>query len=239
MFGTKDEQALPLMNHMASNGWVCVTANYRLSPHATFPEHLIDCKQALRWIRENVADYGGNPDFVVVTGGSAGGHLAALLALSPNDREYQPGFEEVDTRVRACVPFYGVYDFANRNRSYPHDGLAEVLEERIMKGSREEIPEAWDRASPITRVSEDAPPLFAIHGDSDTLVPVLEARNFVSALSEKARAPVAYAELGGAQHAFELFPSVRTLHSVNAVHRFLAFVYSDYLREQGTDHAAA
>ncbi len=239
MFGTKDEQALPLMNHMASNGWVCVTANYRLSPHATFPEHLIDCKRALRWIREHVADYGGDPDFVVVTGGSAGGHLAALLALSPNDREYQPGFEEVDTRVRACVPFYGVYDFANRNRSYPHDGLVEVLEQRIMKGSLEEIPEAWDRASPITRVSEDAPPLFAIHGDSDTLVPVLEARNFVSALSEKTRAPLAYAELGGAQHAFELFPSVRTLHSVNAVHRFLAFVYSDYLREQGTDRAAA
>ena len=52
MMGTKDEPALPLMNHMASKGWVCVTANYRLSPHATFPEHLIDCKQALRWIRE-------------------------------------------------------------------------------------------------------------------------------------------------------------------------------------------
>jgi acetyl esterase/lipase len=232
IMGTKDEQALPLMNHMAEAGWVCVTTNYRLSPHATFPEHLIDCKRALAWIREHVAEYGGDPDFVVVTGGSAGGHLAALLALSANDPEYQPGFERVDTSVRGCVPFYGVYDFANRNRTYAHDGLVEVLEQRIMKGSREEIPEAWDRASPITRVGADAPPFFAIHGDSDTLVPVGEAREFVKALRHKTRAPLVYAELSGAQHAFELFPSVRTLHAVNAVHRFLAVLYSDHLREQ-------
>jgi acetyl esterase/lipase len=232
MIGTKDEQALPLMNQMAGAGWVCVTTNYRLSPHATFPEHLVDCKRALGWIREHVAEFGGDPDFVVVTGGSAGGHLAALLALSANDPEYQPGFESADTSVRGCVPFYGVYDFANRNRTYGHDGLVQVLEERIMKGSREEIPEAWDRASPITRVGATAPPFFVVHGDCDTLVPVGEAREFVKALHEKTRAPLAYAELGGAQHAFELFPSVRTLHAINAVHRFLAFLYSDYLREQ-------
>ena len=115
----------------------------------------------------------------------------------------------------------------------------EVLEERVMKGSREEMPEAWDRASPITRVNEEAPPLFAIHGDADTLVPVAEARNFVSALGEKTRAPLAYAELGGAQHAFELFPSVRTLHAVNAVHRFLAYLYSDYLRQERPGRSAA
>jgi acetyl esterase/lipase len=233
MIGTKDEQALPLMNQMASSGWVCVTTNYRLSPAATFPDHLVDCKRALRWIREHVAEYGGDPDFVVVTGGSAGGHLAALVALTPNDPEYQPGFEDVDTRVRGCVSFYGVYDFANRNATYPHTGLLEVLEQRVMKGSPTEIPEAWDRASPITRVSEEAPPWFLIHGDCDTLVPVAEARHFVRELAAKTRAPLAYAELGGAQHAFELFPSVRTLHTVNAVHRFLAWLYSDYLRGRG------
>ena len=232
VIGAKDEQALPLMNHMARNGWVCVTANYRLSPHATFPDHLIDCKAALRWIRENVAGFGGDPDFVVVTGGSAGGHLAALVALTANDPEYQPGFPDIDTSVQGCVPFYGVYDFANRNRTYPHTGLMEVLEQRVLKASPDEMPEAWDRASPIARVREDAPPAFVIHGDADTLVPVAEARHFVRALAEKTRAPLAYAELGGAQHAFEIFPSVRTLHTVNAVHRFLAWVYSEHLREK-------
>ena len=70
--------------------------------------------------------------------------------------------------------------------------------------------------------------------DNDTL-----RRGIVRALREKTRAPLVYAELEGAQHAFELFPSVRTLHAVNAVHRFLAYLYSDYLREQGDDREAA
>ena len=56
--------------------------------------------------------YGGDPDFIAITGGSAGGHLAALAALTPNDPEYQPGFEDADTTVQAAVPHYGVYDFA-------------------------------------------------------------------------------------------------------------------------------
>ena len=100
-------------------------------------------------------------------------------------------------------------------------------------------PEAWDRASPITRVNPEAPPWFLIHGDADTLVPVGEARHFAAALASKTRAPLAYAELHGAQHAFELFPSVRTLHAVNAVHRFLAWVQSDHLRQRRAAARAA
>ena len=73
--GDKRQQALPLMMHLSRRGWICVAANYRLSPRATFPEHLIDVKQALRWVRENIAEYGGDPGFVAITGGSAGGHL--------------------------------------------------------------------------------------------------------------------------------------------------------------------
>src|SRR5271166_2220888 len=226
--GTKDEQALPLMNQMASAGWVCVTTNYRLSPAATFPDHLIDCKRALAWIREHVHEYGGDPSFVVVTGGSAGGHLSALVALTPDDLEYQPGFEHANTRVQGCVPFYGVYDFANRNGTHRHMGMIEFLEGRVLKGRRDEIPEMFDRASPITCVGAEAPPFFVIHGESDTLVPVAEAREFVRALREKSRERAAYAELPGAQHAFEIFPSVRTIHTVNAVHRFLAWLESGW-----------
>jgi acetyl esterase/lipase len=230
--GTKNEQALPLMNQMAAAGWVCVTTNYRLSPGATFPEHLIDCKRALAWIREHVAEYGGDPSFVVVTGGSAGGHLAALLALTQGDPEYQPGFEHVDTRVQGCVPFYGVYDFANRNLTQRHSGLSDFLQQHVLKGTPEEIPELWERSSPIARVHGEAPPFFVIHGESDTLIPVAEAREFVKALREKSREPVAYAELPGAQHAFEIFPSVRTIHTVNGVHRFLAWLESGWRRER-------
>lgn len=238
VIGTKNEQAIPLMLHLAARGWVCVTADYRLSPHATFPDHLIDLKRALQWIREHGPEYGANPDFVTVTGGSAGGHLAALVALTGNDPEYQPGFEDVDTSVQGCVPYYGIYDFTNRHNLWHHDALTELLEERIMKASREECPEAYEKASPLSRVHAEAPPFFVIHGTLDTLAPVEEARRFVAALREVSHSPVAYAEIPGAQHAFELFPSLRTTYVIHGVERFLAWVYSQSVRTSRSDGEA-
>ena len=114
MIGEKEQQALPLMYHMAKSGWICVAINYRLSPRAAFPAHIIDVKKAIAWLRENIADYGGNPDFIAITGGSAGGHLSSLAALTGNRSEWQPEFEEADTSIQAAVPFYGVYDFLDR-----------------------------------------------------------------------------------------------------------------------------
>jgi len=224
--GSKNEQGIPLMLHLASRGWVCVSANYRLSPRATFPDHLVDVKRAVQWIREHGEEYGAAPDFLVVTGCSAGGHLAALVALTANDPEYQPGFEQVDTSVRACVAFYGVYDFADRDQVWRHEGLARLLERRVMKVSRAAAPDAYDRASPISRVYPEAPPFFVIHGQLDTLVPVESARRFYDAFRRVTDAPIVYAEIPGAQHAFDIFPSLRSTFVIHGVERFLAWVYS-------------
>jgi acetyl esterase/lipase len=224
VLGSKDEQGLPLMNRLVREGWVCVAVNYRLSPRATFPDHLIDVKRAIAWIREHIAEYGGDPSFVVVTGGSAGGHLAALTALTANDPEYQPGFEDVDTAVDGCVAFYGVYDFTDRHRQYRNRGLGRLLERHVMKAAIAEAREAYERASPMSRVHPDAPPFFVIHGDQDTLVPVEDARHFVAVLRETLRAPVLYAEIPGAQHAFEIFPSLRTALVLQGVGRFAAWL---------------
>jgi len=232
ILGSKNEQGLPLMYHLAARGWVCVSADYRLSPHATFPDHLVDLKRAVKWIREHGAEYGADPDFVVVTGGSAGGHLAALVALTANDPAYQSGFEAVDTSMRACVPFYGVYDFTDRNGLWHHPGLRDLLETRVMKASLEEAPEAYERASPIAHVSPGAPPHFVVHGDHDTMVPVAEARHFCEVFRRTARAPIVYVEVPGAQHAFDLFPSLRSAFVLHGVERFLGYVYSQYLLTQ-------
>jgi acetyl esterase/lipase len=230
MIGTKDTQGLPLMYHLAAQGWVCVNVNYRLSPHATFPDHLLDLKRALAWLREHAAEYGADSGFVAVGGGSAGGHLAALLALTANDPEYQPGFEHADTRVQACVPIYGVYDFVEPGGTWHHRELRPVLERHIMKTTLEEDPKAFEKASPLHRIGPDAPPFFVVHGAADTLVPPEEARAFVRALRERSRALVAYAEIPGAQHAFELFPSVRSQLVRNGVERFLAVAWSEHRR---------
>ena len=66
VIGEKEQQAKPLMYHMAQRGWVCVAINYRLSPKAAFPAHIVDVKKAIAWIREHIGEYGGNPDFIVV-----------------------------------------------------------------------------------------------------------------------------------------------------------------------------
>ena len=227
--GNKQAQAYPLMSHLAERGWLCVAMSYRLSPRATWPDAVVDVKRALAWVKEHIAEFGGDPDFVAITGGSAGGHLSSLTALTPNDPTFQPGFEDADTSVRAAVPFYGVYDWVDDQRT-GHSGLPRLLERMVVKQSLSAAPELYAAASPIRRVSADAPPTFLLHGTSDSLVPVEQARAFAGALREASRAPVVYAELPFAQHAFDFFGSIRSAASAVAVERFLGVVYGDYRR---------
>src|SRR3954471_5170567 len=69
--GDKSQQGLMLMNRMAARGWICVAANYRLAPKNPFPAQIIDVKRAIAWTREHIAEYGGDPSYLVITGGSA------------------------------------------------------------------------------------------------------------------------------------------------------------------------
>ncbi len=224
IIGDKREQGGPLMGHLAERGWVCFAANYRLSPKASFPDHIVDVKRAIAWIREHADEYDADPSFICVTGGSAGGHLAALTALSANDPAFQPGFEQVDTRVDAAVPFYGVYDFRDRAGIRGSQSMEPFLAKRVFKCSSSENPELWDAMSPITRISSDAPPFLVVQGTHDSLVFVEEAREFVRALREKSSQPVHYLEMLGAQHAFDVFHSVRCANAVRAATAFLESV---------------
>jgi acetyl esterase/lipase len=224
MVGSKRQQAYPLMSHLAELGWVCVAINYRLSPRSTWPDHIVDVKRALAWIKEHIAEYGGDPDWIAITGGSAGGHLSALAALTANDPAFQPGFESADTSVRAAVPFYGNYDFTG-NDSVIHPLLVPTLAKYVFKLRRPEIIEAFRAASPITYVSADAPPFFVLHGTNDSLIPIEQARAFTARLRDVSRQPVVYAELPLAQHAFDIFGSARAAHAAVAVEQFLAEIY--------------
>jgi acetyl esterase/lipase len=221
VIGDKKEQGRPLMLHLAARGWVCFAPNYRLSPKATWPEHLVDVKRAIGWVREHGHEYGADPGFLILTGGSAGGHLTALAALTQNDPKWQPGFEDADTTVTACVPYYGVYDIANELASKAgRIREKRVFQKLVMKTQDRAVYEA---ASPIHQVKQ-APPMFVIHGRNDTLVPVEEARLFVERLRAVSSEPVVYLELPGTEHAFDVFPSIRSDHVVRAVGRFCELV---------------
>jgi acetyl esterase/lipase len=202
--------------------------NYRLSPRVAFPDMLIDLKRAIAWIRENADDYGIDPSFIAVTGGSAGGHLTALVALTANDAVYQPGFEDADTTVQAAVPFYGVYDFTNRNGFWFPDTVEQFIAPWVMQKSFEDHPEDYAKASPMDQVRADAPPFLVIHGDKDTLAPVEDARDFVSRLRAVSEQPVHHLELRGAQHAFDIFPSIRCNAVISAVDQYLTSCYEKH-----------
>lgn len=235
VIGDKREQGLPLLNHLAVNGWVGINANYRLAPKAKFPEFLVDLKKAIAWYREHAEEHGADPNFLCVTGGSAGGHLTALVALTANDPEYQPGFEEVDTSMRAAVPFYGVYDLTDRHGRWPKDVVKLFFGPWVIGKKLADDPEAFRKASPMDLVRADAPPFFIIHGSNDTLVPVDDARDFAELLRNISDSPVLYAEMVGAQHAFDVFPSYRTARVIEGVERFLHMIHEQYLAGRTDD----
>ena len=206
--GRKNREARPLLYRLASKGWLCISANYRLLPEAKFPDHLVDLKKVIAWVRENGHKYGADPSTLFVAGSSAGGHLASTAALTQNDPVFQPGFEEADTSVSGVVSLYGYYGSASSNGLQP--------------------------STPIAYINEDAPPFFVTHGDNDTIVIVEDARNFVKKLKTVSSSPVVYAELPGAHHSFDLFHSLRFDAVVNGIESFTAWVISNEKKRKET-----
>lgn len=198
--GGKSREARALLYRFASQGWVCISANYRLSPAAAFPDHHIDAKKVIAWVREHGREYGADPSTVFVSGSSAGAHMAAFAALTPNVPAFQPGFEHVDTSITAAICLYGYYGDLDSDSPFP--------------------------SSPQAYVRADAPPFFVVHGDLDTLVIVKDARAFVERLRSVSSGAVVYAELPGAQHTFDLLHSLRFDTVVAAIEAFAAWVRS-------------
>ncbi|MGE2736179.1 alpha/beta hydrolase [Mycolicibacterium vaccae] len=222
--GMRRPQAYPLLSHLAEHGWVCVSIDYRVSPRNTWPDHIVDVKRALAWIKEHIAEYGGDPNFVAISGGSAGGHLASLVALTADDPQYQPGFEDADTSVVAAVPIYGRYDWISARGSGRKEFLA-FLQRLVVKKPLSGHRQVYVDASPLYRVRSDAPPFFILHGRDDSIIPVPEGREFASAMEKVSTSPVVYAEIPHAQHAFDFYyGSPRAHYTAQAVEEFLSWV---------------
>jgi acetyl esterase/lipase len=193
--GRKNREARLLLYRLAGAGWLCISANYRLGGGARFPDHLVDVKKVIAWVRAHGPEYGADPSVVVVAGSSAGGNLASTAALTPNAPRFQPGFEQADTSVTAAVCLYGYLG------DYHHG-------------------DDPDGSSPFRFVNPDAPPFFVAHGDRDTLVPAADAHAFAESLRATTPSPIVYAELPGAHHTFDLFRSLRFERVVDGVEAF-------------------
>ena len=197
--GRKSFYARAMLHEFAQEGWVCVSANYRLRPGAAFPDFMVDVKRLVAWTREHAHEYDADPASILLAGSSAGAHLAVTAALTANDPAFQPGFEGDDTSVAAAVGLYGYY------------------------GSIEAGPRP---SSPLDFVTSDAPPVLIAHGDQDTFVPPEMARRLVARLRAISSNPVVYAELPGAQHSFDLFHSIRFEILIDGIQSFASTVRS-------------
>jgi acetyl esterase/lipase len=215
--GSRHEQGLPIIHHLARNGWLCFSLSYRLSPGAGWPDHLVDVKAGLSWVRDHAAEYGGDATFVVVAGGSAGGHLAAMAGLTANQPQYQPGFEDTDTSVQVTVPIYGIYDMTNRLGQQSPQFLPRLVEPMVVKAYLDDEPEKFYDASPIDRINPSAPTFVIPHGDQDTMSPIEEARAFVAKLQAVSTQRVVYMEFPGAQHIFDLGYSYQSAQMIEGI----------------------
>ncbi len=211
VIGNKSREARVLFDRLASTGWLCISANYRLRQAGAFPNNVIDAKRVIAWLRTHAEDYGADPSTIVMCGGSAGAYLAAMCALTANNPSFQPEFEQVDTSVSAAVGFYGFYGSAGSSELPPSD--------------------------PGSYACADAPPFFVIPGARDPMIAAGHAKQFVEQLRAVSTSPVLYAELPGGQHNFDRFPSIRFFAVVDAVEAFATRIRSAPAPKHPTDPA--
>jgi acetyl esterase/lipase len=180
---------------LARQGHVCAAIEYRLSGVAKWPAQIHDVKAGVRFMRKNSAELGIDPRKICVSGNSAGGHLALMVAATAGvaDFEGESGHPGVGTEVAACVAFYPPTKLFG---VHPLNAYAPELFERSADQ------EVGRKASPIAYARADFAPTLLLHGNRDALVPVEASVSMYQALAD-AGAPVELHLYNGAPHAFD------------------------------------
>ena len=187
----------------AEKGYITATVSYRLIGEAPFPAAVHDVKCAVRWMRFNAVKYKVDPERIVVSGNSAGGHLSMMIGYSNDPSlEGSGGYNGVSSRVCAVVNFYGptdlTTDFAKKQG---------VVEEFMGGKKFDESPDIYKLASPLFHLTKDDPPTLIFHGTIDSTVPIVQADTLVDKLKELGINHV-YERYEGWPHAMDLAEAV-------------------------------
>jgi acetyl esterase/lipase len=201
--GDKQRESQRMKYRLACQGWVVISANYRLNPEGKFPDFLIDLKRVIAWARSEGLAFGVDPERIFLAGSSAGAHISAMAALTPGRPDLQPGFEEVETPVQGVIGLYGYYGRLN-----------------VSGEAAQAIP-----SSPIDLAHPDAPPFLLIDAGHDSVIGPESTKQLLAAL-ETAGSKVARAELPGAEHTFDFLRSVRTENTIDAIEDFATWALS-------------
>ncbi|MCE5273000.1 alpha/beta hydrolase [bacterium] len=185
--------------YLATQGYVCVCIDYRLSGEARFPAAIEDCKCAVRWMRAvGAKEYKVDPERIAVSGESAGGHLSLLLGTSGGaaELEGQGGWAGYSSRVQLVAAF---------NPACRFSGIHSDAIPAFLGGDSLEVPEAYRLATPSTWIDRTDPPMLLLHGDQDKTVPYSQSVEFVDALKAAGVEAELYTEKG-AGHTWMSFP---------------------------------
>jgi acetyl esterase/lipase len=177
--GSPAERLLPL-------GYAVASIEYRFSQDATYPAQIEDCKAAIRWLRAHAKEYGIDPRHIGVWGASAGGHLAALLGVTGQDKEFDTGANlDQSSAVQCVVDFFGPTDFLhygvapNPRLDGPDSAVAQLLGGPVATHHAEAR-----QASSVYFVTKAAAPFLILHGDHDLLVPLQQSQELQADLQK-------------------------------------------------------
>src|SRR6185503_8007399 len=177
-------------------GYVGASLEYRFSQKARFPAQIQDCQAAIRWLRANAKKYSIDPERIGVGGGSAGGHLSALVGTAGGKKAFAPigGNEDQSDRVQAVCDIFGPANFSTVMKQADDDkNVRNIFKfnspsdpySQLIGVSLEGNKEKTDAVSPVHYVSKDSPPMLILHGTHDTLVPYAQSEELAAALKEK------------------------------------------------------
>ena len=198
---------------LAQNGFVVASINYAMKTAGKYPLNLQDCKNAVRYLRSKATELGIDPERIAVLGGSAGGHLALMVAYTGDDSDLAPSspYPGVSDKVAAVVDMYGVTDIGSRKKidsSGNPTGPREV--ESHVREIFGETPVDWAKASPVNHINAKVPPSFIVHGRKDKTVDRDQSQELADAL-RKAGCDVTLVWLENAGHTFSFkYSNTRT-----------------------------
>lgn len=176
-------QMRPLLAEAARRGYVAISPQYRFAPDSPFPAQVLDVKAAVRWLRQHAEDYHLDPKRLGAMGFSAGGHLSLMLGVTDKDDglEGDPSDDAPDTRIQAVVNYFGPTDLGADNIP---DQVKPLVRD-LLGGDPSDKPEQTKKASPLSFVTDDDPPILTFQGTRDALVPYDQALKLADAMTDK------------------------------------------------------
>jgi acetyl esterase/lipase len=228
-----DARETDVCSNLAAAGFVCASVNYRLGERS-WPTNLLDCKNAVRFLKAQAPKYRIDPRHIAVMGGSAGGVLALMVGFTTGRAEWEPAapYPAASSAVAAVGNFYGAANFLTREKPSPTGALTgqpgdmSGLEKAfgVAPGAPEEV---WRALSPVSHITRASPPVLIAHGLADPLSAYSQALDLARALAAQGVSHQ-LVMLGGVGHSFGL-----TKRGKNPLPRDLRPVVIDFLQSCG------